>query len=125
MIEVQTARTLTQIEVYMDLPASTTVTWLVYEGLPAPLLSLVFSAETTASGSGFQSSGSVSYRLEAGKFYWLGVSVAEPYSTYDSQLDEPSLLSFAVAQGSFTSLQPPLPPVLSDSLYEFRLTTSP
>jgi len=127
LIEVRSDRTLTQIEAYLALQGSHALTWLVYEGDKSQL-SLVASIGTTGTGTGFQTSGSLSYALKAGKSYLLAVSVVGSYVAYYSSQTEASLLSFGLADGAYSSSYVPSevsPYGSSGSLYEFRLTTTP
>lgn len=125
VVLVQSARTLTQIEAYLSLPASRALTWVIYERTSDSYYSLVASAASTGTGTGFQSSGSISQALQAGKTYFIGVGITGTYVAYYSTSNDP-LTSFGPALGSATSYatqnsiniyaQP-------EQLYYFRLTT--
>ncbi|MFZ5896502.1 MAG: hypothetical protein ACOY0T_35940 [Myxococcota bacterium] len=122
---VQSARTLTQIEAYLSLPASRALTWVVYERLSDSYFSLVASAASTGTGTGFQSSGAISQLLQAGKTYFIGVGITGSYVAYYGTAGD-QLTTFGPVLGSATSytaqstisvyVQP-------EQLYYFRVTT--
>jgi len=126
-IRVQTTRTLTQIEAYLSLPASRALTWVVYEIVGSgQYFSLVYSAATTGTGTGFQSSGSLSYSLQAGKTYLLGVNITGSYVAYYTSPVEPRTLSFATALGATTAyaaVNSVYAYLQEERLYYFRYTS--
>jgi hypothetical protein len=128
LIQVQAGRTLTQIEAYLTLPGSRALTWAVYEGGTNNTFTLVASSATVASGTGFQSSGAISYALKPGRSYFIGVNVTGTYVAYFSSQSEAELLSFGTAEGAMLaySLSSLLYGNVNPSqLYYLKLTTTP
>ncbi|HET7545750.1 MAG TPA: hypothetical protein VFK05_38040 [Polyangiaceae bacterium] len=130
-LDVQSSRKLTTIEVYLTLPATRTLTFLVYQksAVNTQQYDLKFQKSVTATGSGFQSSGAISYKLEANNTYAIGVSVAGGsfVSYYEGALS-PVSLSFASVKGGYYYSGAPSGlsyayPNLSQT-YHQRLTTS-
>jgi hypothetical protein len=130
MVDVQSARKLTNIEFFLSLPSAHSIVWAVFQSNVVNgfnELDLKYQKTTTGSGTGFQSSGTIGLELEAGKTYAIGVSVSDGNFVY--YFDTTSMqasLNFAHAVGSvsssfaptFTYYQP------STLLYYARLTSS-
>ncbi len=129
ILEVTSARKLTTVEAFLTLPASRTLTWFVFQrSVATTQYVLKYQTTTTASGTGFQSSGTFSYELTAGSGYLIGVSVAGgSFAYYYDSAVTPPLLGFASVSGGVTEgFTNPLGsqyPYLS-TLYDIRLTTS-
>ncbi|HEX2674081.1 MAG TPA: hypothetical protein VHM25_24565 [Polyangiaceae bacterium] len=131
-LDVRTSRKLTQIEVYLSLPAARTLTFVVFQRVSVgsqTSYELKFQKVVSATGSGLLSSGTVSYRLEADKTYAVGVNVSGGTFAfyYDSALSSPSL-SFASVLGGYSyggltsSLSYAYPSVYQ--MFHQRLTTT-
>jgi len=130
-IDVQSSRKLSEIEVYLSLPTSRTLTFAVYQANivnSQTTYDLKFQKVVSATGSGFQSSGAISFKLEAGKTYALGVSVTGgSFAYYYDAAATPPALNFALVRGGFasnfaTSLSYGNPSL--SSIFHLRLTTS-
>jgi hypothetical protein len=131
LLEVRSSRKLSEIEVYLSLPTSRTLTFVVYQKNVVNMQTsydLKFQKVVAATGSGFQSSGAISFKLEADKTYALGVSVTGGSFAYyyDAAVTPPSL-NFASVVGGFTSnfstsLSYAYPSL--SSIYHQRLTTT-
>jgi hypothetical protein len=107
-INVHTPRSLSSIEAYLELPASRTVRWLVYEKQATPTYyvsyQLKFDKVTLASGTGFQSSGAMNFKLEANKTYLVGLQITTgSYVAYWARIQKSHALSFGVATASTTT----------------------
>jgi hypothetical protein len=106
IILVHTARKLTQIEADLSLPQPRALKWLVYEGTNADLngeFDLRFQKTTSGSGTGLQASGPISFELEAGKSYYIGVSATDGSFAYYYD-DSPTValsLSFSHVIGAY------------------------
>ena len=77
VVKVSSPRTLTEIQAYLVLPSARELRWVVFEETAGS----TFTARkdwiaSNQSGTGFFSSGVISYPLKAGKTYLFGVSVA-------------------------------------------------
>jgi hypothetical protein len=97
IIDVTSSRRLTKLEAHFVLDAPRDVRWLVYELTEDGSYELVASEITSnVAGSGFAASAELSWVLEAGKRYMLGVGlvVFEGYLYYD---DAPYDTSFSFA----------------------------
>jgi hypothetical protein len=130
----QSSRTITQIEAYLTLPANRDLTWVIYEREKFLWrFDSVFSTVTVGTGTGFQSSGTISYTLKADTSYFIGVNVAGgSFGAYYGI--EPKGLSFGVTQDALvareqTSSPSPATPSLDvwpqpDRIYYLRVTTT-
>jgi hypothetical protein len=128
LIQAQTKRTLTQIEASLSFPASRALTWVVYEAVDAAVFNLVFSSVSTGTGAGFQSSGAISYTLQAGKTYFIGVNITGSYVAYFGGSTGQKPLSFGIALGSASAASTSnsiYAYLVPEQLYYFRLTTKP
>jgi hypothetical protein len=138
IVRVESARKLTTIEAYFSLPASRTLTWVVYEQTNANQLGqydLAYQKTTTGTGQGFQSSGPVSFALKAGKTYAIGVSVGGGsfFYFFDTTVGAPSLSFAHVIDSDDEPFGFPVTPSFtlfhpggeSNVLYNARLTTTP
>jgi hypothetical protein len=124
VIQVDTPRQLTTIEAQLDLPASRSLQWVVFQ-LSGNYFLLKSQTVTTASGTGIQSSGAISQELVAGGVYLIGVYVTNGSFAYYSSSTTPAQLTFGTARGSFAGAYAS---TLNDyesaaALYYFRLTT--
>jgi hypothetical protein len=131
-------RTLTQIEQYLTVAGTPTLTWVVYEGFrttdpqPYPYIfdrKLAEVATTHTGGTALHSSDAISVQLEAGKYYLIGVIVPGPATLFWQREAGASFVSFgeqldslsesgARAQPSYTIF------VTSPFRYYQRLTTT-
>ena len=106
------ARTLTAIEIYLRLDFAYDLHWQIYEldGLtgepnPEPKWILRYQVTTNDSGTGFHSSGPLSFPLLAGHTYLLGVEVlafgpnTSIWFTYEHGPNVPQTLPFARTAG--------------------------
>jgi hypothetical protein len=131
LLDVQSSRKLNTIEVYLSLPSSSTLVWVVYqEDLinHLPEYDLKYETTTSGSGTGFQSSGLVGLELVAGNTYAIGVSISSGnFVYYYDTVTPPVSVSFAHATGSFYSVLASTIPntyVSTTTLYNERLTTA-
>jgi hypothetical protein len=101
---VQTARKLTLIEAPISVPVPRAMVWAVYEQTNSDLqgeFDLKFQKTSTATGTGFQSSGAISVQLEAGKTYFIGVSATDgSFAYYYDYVTGTPALNFAHVIGS-------------------------
>jgi hypothetical protein len=134
---VHTARKLTTIEAYLSFPTNRSVTWVVYEQTNANQVGefdLAYQKTTPGSGTGFQSSGAISFELKAGKTYAIGFAVSGgSFVYYFDSTTAPQSLSFAhVVDSTDQSFGTPVPAVFnvfdqgspSSIVYNARLTTT-
>jgi len=126
-LDVRSTRKLIELEVYLSLPTNSVLTFIVYQRNPQGIYDSKFQKAVVGTGSGFQSSGAIAYRLEAGNAYAVGVSVSGgSYAYYYASASMPPSLNFASVIGGYTSN-------FSSSLYAYpnlstihyqRLTTT-
>ena len=92
-----TPRTLTNIEHYLGITTGTIqLTWVIYETTSATgsgTYNSVFERVTTATGTDYHSSGPISFDVEPGKFYLIGVRPAGACSVYYSSAGKQYLSS--------------------------------
>jgi len=129
---VTSGTTLTQIEVYLDIPTSRSIEFVVYRGGPSftDSYNRIHSSTLADSGTGenFYSSGPVSVPLEAGIHYMIGAvwsgSVTE---YYDEIHDSPAFAAHAGWGSCSVFPSPAVLPNSSDDAYTFyhRYTTAP
>lgn len=110
---------LTQIEVYLDIPTSTSIEFVVYEGgalLDDPY-NRIHSSTLASSGTGtkFYSSGPISVSLQAGRHYMLGNTSSGTVTQYYNLSS--SSPSFANHTGWGTCTGTPAPDILSVIYY--------
>ncbi|HNT29262.1 MAG TPA: hypothetical protein PKH10_13920, partial [bacterium] len=85
-----TTRTLTEIEMYLDPASTATVNFVVYSSttLGGTYYPVATVAQSTSTGAGFKSSGTMSVALQAGTYYfigaWWGSSVTVGYAANTS-----------------------------------------
>ncbi|MES1178509.1 MAG: hypothetical protein ABUL62_29575 [Myxococcales bacterium] len=86
------------------MPQPRTLIWTVFEGTNANMsgeFDLKYQKTTTGSGVGFQSSGSISVQLEAGKSYYIGVSPSDgSFAYYYDNLSIAPSINFAHVIGA-------------------------
>lgn len=104
VIEVSSNRALTKLEANIVLAASRDLRWCVFELVNGYYVSRYEKVVNGQSGSGYLSSGALTYTLKAGKTYLLGVAVsgggAAPY--YDSVPWQPEV-SFGKVTGGYAA----------------------
>ena len=129
VLDVTSARKLTTIEAFLTLPATRTLVWVVYQkNVGTGYYELKFQKTTTATGTAFQSSGTLSFALAASNSYLIGVSVTGgSYAYYYDTAVSAPLINFASVSGGMTSnfansLSYPYPSL--SNLYNIRLTTT-
>jgi hypothetical protein len=128
VIDVHSERQLTQLEANLVLAGPRTLRWVVYELANGVYESRYDKVLIGQSGNGYLSSGPLSYTLESGKRYLLGLAVSgggfAPY--YDSPPWQPNV-SFGRAAGSLvTNYSPSINGgyVNLGLLFDLRLTTT-
>ncbi len=75
-IDVTSPRKVTEMSLNLVLAASRELRWVIYEQTGQAFTARIDKLVSNVSGSGFQSSGALSYSLKAGKRYVLGVVVS-------------------------------------------------
>ena len=128
VIEVHSNRLLTGLEANLVLAGSRDLRWAVFELVSGYYVSRYEKVLNGQTGSGYLSSGSLSYVLKAGKTYLLGVAVSgggvAPY--YDSIPWQPEV-SFGKVAGSYSqnySTQMYGYYGSTSLVYDLRITTS-
>jgi hypothetical protein len=127
VVDVHSNRKLTQLEANMVLAGSRDLRWLVFELVDGYYVARYDKVVTDQSGSGYLSSGPISYTLKAGKRYLLGVAVkgggAAPY--YDATPWQPEASFGTVLGGLTTNYSTSIWSyyVTSGLVYDFRFTT--
>lgn len=98
------SRTLTEIEMFLDLPSSTTLEYVVYRRSSQSTGSFgrIFSKTVTDSGagSGFYNSGSIDVLLEDGFDYFIGLAFEGTATYYWSGASSPRSTDFGNSIGS-------------------------
>jgi hypothetical protein len=126
-IDVESNRQLLELEANLVLAAPRTLRWVVYELVGNYYEARYDKVVSNQSGSGYISSGPLSYTLKAGRKYLLGVAVSDggfvPY--YDAVPWQPEV-SFGKALGGLaisysTSLYYGY--LATDRVYDLRITT--
>jgi hypothetical protein len=130
VIEVNSARKLTEMQLSLSLPPPRTVRWVVFE----QTADSNFTARqdwvvSNQSGSGFFSSGPISYALKAGKTYVFG-AVVTGGNTFTAYLDTGPFAvnaSFGTVLGRVQSPYSSTMGAWIDTgyLYQMKLTTAP
>lgn len=104
VVLVQSARKLTLIEADISMALPRTLNWMVFEGTNADFngeFDFKYQKTTTATGTGFQSSGPIAVELEAGKTYLIGVTASDgSFVYYYDYQSAPLPLNFAHVIGS-------------------------
>jgi hypothetical protein len=96
VVDVRSDRRLLELEANLVIPAAAELHWLVLEQRGKFIFEVRFEqVTTTASGSGFFSSGPLDFTLQAGKHYALAVYIetgsdVSAYKTTDPSLPSPS-----------------------------------
>lgn len=97
---ITTTRTLTEIEQYMYVSGTSQFTWFVYEGTTESSFTKIFESLNTSSGAEtFHSSGAISVPLVEGRYYMIGVRVADEAVGYLTPVTG-GFVSFGVGNGS-------------------------
>lgn len=127
VIDVTSSRSLTLLEANLVLAGPRSLRWIIYKNTTGTYYDAVYDKVlANQTGNGYLSSGPISYTLEAGQRYYIGVAVTggglAPY--YDSAPFAP-YLTFGRALGGFgttysTSLYGYGP---GDLVYDMRFTT--
>jgi hypothetical protein len=134
---VSTNRTLREIQQIERVVSSTILTWLVYESTTKNgTYSLIFATTTTPNSYNtldYQSSGSISVPLVAGKFYAIGIGWGVPrnYQAKGKQIPIPTpsfgtligILSGFGTSGTITT-RPMTPPTTITSFVGYGTTTA-
>jgi len=76
LVEISSARTLTQLKAWLVFPAARQLRWVVYEQSGAAFVAKVDKLMNVSSSSGFVTSPLFDFALEPGKRYLLGVAVS-------------------------------------------------
>jgi hypothetical protein len=127
---VTSARNLALIEYYMNTASAVTLTWLVYESTTTsagPYNRIHMSTTTSTIGEAYQSSGSVSVPLVAGRFYAIGTSwsTSTGFSYHTATASQTTsfgaLIGSYVTSGTPTSVNAPA----TTYFVSQRLTTVP
>jgi len=128
-----TSRTLVEIEAFLGLPGSTTLTWIVYESTTQNgTYSLIQESTTSVNPASataiYYSSGSVSVPLVAGRFYAIGAGWGATTVMYYNGSSHPVVTAFGqsfVADLLDVFPAPATVPVgVSGNVYAHRLTTT-
>jgi len=125
-IQVTSARKLTEMQINVVLAAARELRWVVYEQTGQSFVARVDKVASNQSGTGFISSGPMSYGLKAGKTYLLGVAISGGnfISYYDAAPFNPSI-SFGTLIGRTEQVYSATlgAYVESSALYQMKLTT--
>ncbi|HUU69891.1 MAG TPA: dockerin type I repeat-containing protein [Planctomycetota bacterium] len=129
----QASRILTNIEVYLDLPSSIPLQYLVYECDAASgdyaCISRTLVSGQTGTGIGFYSSGPVAVPLTAGKYYLIGAAWNDSITYYYKTSGHPTSTAFGSSSGNLLYNDGYPPPdtihysLAGSNVYHFRLTT--
>jgi hypothetical protein len=127
VFEVTAGRKLVEIEMSFVLAAPRELRWVIYEQTGSYFVARIDKLVANQSGTGFISSGAMSYTLKAGKRYLIGVAITggDSVSYYDTAPWAPSV-SFGSTLGYTHSVyqsQIGADYLYSDRLYQMRLTT--
>jgi len=130
VVEVTSARKLTEMQLNLSLPPSRSVRWVVFEETSDSN----FTAKQDwvvagQSGSGFFSSGAISYTLKAGKTYLFG-AVITGGNTFTAYLDTGPFATNASFGSVLGRVENPYSATMSayvdtGYLYQMKLTTAP
>lgn len=128
-VEVLSSRTLTQLEANVVLPAARALTWTVYERNDSYFVRKYSTVTTAEAGSGYQSSGAISYVLQAGKAYLLALSATGGgIAPYVDTAPTSSATSFGHVLGGIRTYKSDEVNGYShdpELLYDLRITTAP
>lgn len=131
LITTRIGRTLTKIEAYLILSGTSVFTWVVYEA-PASggTYTKIFESTTSGSGTGFQSSGTISVTLKPSMSYFVGVWVNSSFSYGSNGSTAVQNTSFAQAKSGVVQSSTTVPTTTTfySSFYglaNVRLTTAP
>jgi len=128
VIDVKSSRQLTQLEANVVLAAPRDLRYLVYEAYLSGYVAAYDKVVTAQSGSGYASSGAISFTLKAGRRYLLGVAVTGggfvPY--YDAAPFQPDVSFGAVAGSVAASYDSNISSYYTsiDRAYSLRFSTS-
>jgi hypothetical protein len=130
VVKASSPRTLTEMQAYLVLPSARSLRWVVFE----ETATYTFTAKkdwvvANQTGTGFFSSGPISYALKAGKTYLLGVSVSGGNTSIAYFDTAPFALtaSFGTVLGSVTTSYSSIVNASADYnfVYQMKLTTAP
>lgn len=76
VIQVTSARKVTEIQMNLVLAAPRELRWVIFEQSGANFVGRIDKVTSSVSGTGFLSSGPISYALKAGKTYLFGVAIS-------------------------------------------------
>jgi hypothetical protein len=130
LIEVTSARTLTQLRGYLGLPSARQLRWVIYEQTGNAFVAKVDKVASVASSTGFVASPAFSFPLQVGKRYLLGVAISggDVSSYYDGAPYE-AHMSFGSVLGQFSSFYAARYDYLDnfshESLLQLEVTTQP
>lgn len=127
-VDINSARTLTEIEANLVLPGSRDLTWAVYELVSGTYVLRFNKSVAGQTGSGYLSSGTISYSLAAGKTYLFTVGAASgSLAAYYDPAPWSAHASFGRVTGGFLNYAYALQSyyVNAQQIYDFRLSTAP
>jgi len=128
-VDTSSSRTLTEIEANLVLPATRDLTWSVYELVSGTYVLRFSKAVAGQTGSGYMSSGTISYQLAAGKTYLFTVNAASGSfaAYYDAAPWSASAASFGRILGGFLNYSYALQSyyVNASQVYQMRISTAP
>ncbi|HYQ18804.1 MAG TPA: hypothetical protein VEQ58_23675 [Polyangiaceae bacterium] len=128
VVMVASARTLTQIGMYLDFHSVRQLRWVIYEQTASSLVAKVDKVVSVASSSGLLTSPAFTFQLQPGKSYVVGVVVSGGGATYsldtapfETKLSFGTLIGYAVT--SYTSTIDYSNVFLTDGVIQMQLTT--
>lgn len=104
LLEVSSARTLTQLKAYLLFPSARQLRWVIYEQSGTAFVAKTDKVASVASGTGLIASPAFSFRLQAGKRYLVGLAVSGgDVSSYYDGAPYAARISFGAVLGQFSS----------------------
>ncbi len=133
LIDVRSSRKLTELQMWLAFSSPRDLHWVLYEQVGEQLITRADKLTSSASSTGFVSSGPLSfnYQLEAGKRYAFGMIIAADCVGFDDVLPfagNPSFGTLVAAERASpdpTTLDVPLNLALTVVSYMQVVTTSP